>query len=274
MAGFDSLVVLEGPAPEQKVIMKKIGRNELCPCGSGKKYKKCHMGREEELLVEEDVSIEEVGKQIAALPEVHYGRAREFLDGLDLKALTGSQMGVRFIDLDGYKALIPFGHGQGSRKESSSGGVFINLYKTWNADPNHVYLAISKDIDDSSLAHLMTHVLDYFGGTKLMPGTLEALALEVGIPVDHLEHTDEFGRWLMYLVDRFEITLDADDTIVAYLYDKDILLRGQEVHEKNTFVLKTKSDRILRYLSEHSEEVDTLIKDLPGYIGPRKQGEP
>ena len=21
---------------------KKIGRNELCPCGSGKKYKRCH----------------------------------------------------------------------------------------------------------------------------------------------------------------------------------------------------------------------------------------
>ena len=21
---------------------KKIGRNELCPCGSGKKYKQCH----------------------------------------------------------------------------------------------------------------------------------------------------------------------------------------------------------------------------------------
>ena len=22
---------------------KKIGRNELCPCGSGKKYKRCHV---------------------------------------------------------------------------------------------------------------------------------------------------------------------------------------------------------------------------------------
>jgi len=54
---------------------------------------------------------------------------------------------------------------------------------------------------------------------------------------------------------------------------KGILLRGKDVHEKNPFVLKTKSDRILRYLSEHSEEVDALIRDLPGYIGPRKQGE-
>ncbi len=30
----------EEPAPEQAV--KKVGRNDPCPCGSGKKYKKCH----------------------------------------------------------------------------------------------------------------------------------------------------------------------------------------------------------------------------------------
>ena len=34
-------------APPQKIRQpmradKKIGRNEPCPCGSGKKYKKCH----------------------------------------------------------------------------------------------------------------------------------------------------------------------------------------------------------------------------------------
>lgn len=29
---------------------KKIGRNDLCPCGSGKKYKKCHWGTEDELM--------------------------------------------------------------------------------------------------------------------------------------------------------------------------------------------------------------------------------
>ena len=33
--------------PQRKAIQpiqveKKIGRNESCPCGSGKKYKKCH----------------------------------------------------------------------------------------------------------------------------------------------------------------------------------------------------------------------------------------
>lgn len=29
---------------------KNIGRNEKCPCGSGKKYKKCHLGTKEELI--------------------------------------------------------------------------------------------------------------------------------------------------------------------------------------------------------------------------------
>ena len=33
----------ESSAPAQPVIAKeKVGRNDLCPCGSGKKYKKCH----------------------------------------------------------------------------------------------------------------------------------------------------------------------------------------------------------------------------------------
>ncbi|WKZ83287.1 MAG: preprotein translocase subunit SecA [Acidimicrobiia bacterium] len=31
-----------GPVKKQAVAEGKVGRNELCPCGSGKKYKKCH----------------------------------------------------------------------------------------------------------------------------------------------------------------------------------------------------------------------------------------
>jgi len=33
------------PTPEQKTVVRegpKVGRNDPCPCGSGKKYKKCH----------------------------------------------------------------------------------------------------------------------------------------------------------------------------------------------------------------------------------------
>lgn len=35
--------------PAKKTVLK-IGRNDPCPCGSGKKFKNCHMGRENELL--------------------------------------------------------------------------------------------------------------------------------------------------------------------------------------------------------------------------------
>ena len=27
---------------KRRIISKKVGRNEPCPCGSGKKYKQCH----------------------------------------------------------------------------------------------------------------------------------------------------------------------------------------------------------------------------------------
>jgi len=32
----------ESDAPAQRVVGEKVGRNDPCPCGSGKKYKKCH----------------------------------------------------------------------------------------------------------------------------------------------------------------------------------------------------------------------------------------
>lgn len=35
--------------------MAKIGRNEKCPCGSGKKYKKCCLGKDEQLKVKRPV---------------------------------------------------------------------------------------------------------------------------------------------------------------------------------------------------------------------------
>ena len=37
---INDLEILLNP-PKQKRTEKKIGRNDPCPCGSGKKYKKC-----------------------------------------------------------------------------------------------------------------------------------------------------------------------------------------------------------------------------------------
>jgi hypothetical protein len=253
--------------------MKKAGRNDLCPCGSGMKFKKCHWGREDELPVNgaEHLTAEEMGSKIAALPSVGYGRAKAMADGLNMVELTGKRVGIKYVDLKEYVDLGFLGSGHDEAEEGRGGGIFVNPYKTRKADPDHVYLAVSPDIDDSVLIHQLAHVLTHLGDTGQAPGTLDGLGLEVGIPVDHLEHPDEFGYWLDYLQKKFEVVPDADDSIILYLYRNGKLIKTSEIGEKNGMVLRAKSERIFRFLGEHSEEIDGIIKGLAGYIGPRKQ---
>jgi hypothetical protein len=234
------------------------------------------MGKEEELNLFGigETSIDQAGARITALPAVRHGRCQEIMDGLDIKALTGSDMGIKFVDLESYGGLDLFGNRQMIAGRDREGGIFVNIHKTVRADPDHVYVAVSKNIDDSSLIHQLAHVLDYLGGSRLMPGTLEPLAFELDIPVEHLEHTEQFGYWLSYLAEKFHVTPDADDTIIMYLYDKGLLLNGAEIQGKNGFILKSKSDRILRFLKKHREEVDSLIRTRPGYIGPAAGKKP
>jgi uncharacterized protein YecA (UPF0149 family) len=43
---FDNFIDYEEQPAEQYIrAERKIGRNEPCPCGSGKKYKKCCMNK-------------------------------------------------------------------------------------------------------------------------------------------------------------------------------------------------------------------------------------
>jgi len=42
MAGLQFIGGEESSAPKQVLAGAKVGRNDPCPCGSGKKYKKCH----------------------------------------------------------------------------------------------------------------------------------------------------------------------------------------------------------------------------------------
>ncbi len=63
--------------------LTKVGRNDPCPCGSGKKFKKCHLGREGDLYLRKSETLDpEAGKKICALPEVRYGRSREIIEAL------------------------------------------------------------------------------------------------------------------------------------------------------------------------------------------------
>jgi len=251
--------------------MEKIGRNDPCPCGSGKKFKKCHMGSENEMILDGIGEIStEMSASITGLPEVSYGRSREMADALNIEELTGNAIGIKCVDLKKYTNLIIFGGTHRKMSEGKSGGVFINLYKTMKTDPDNIYLAISRNIDDSTLIHELAHVLDYLGGSKLMPGTLQPLSFESGTPVDHLEHPEEFGYWLDYLKKRFDVQSDADDAVISYLFENGLLIKGEEIHKKNIMLLKSKSDRIFRFLNEKSQEIDVLIRNLPGYIGARK----
>ncbi len=248
--------------------MKKIGRNELCPCGSGKKFKNCHLGKEDEMIQDgmSDFS-EDMSARITSLKKVAYGRSREILDALDIEKLTGSPMGVKFIDLNEYDQLDLFGRQPAQGRKGGKGGVVINILKTQKTDADNIYVAISPGIEDHVLVHELAHVLDFLGGSKLMPGIATPLSFELGVPVEHLEHLHEFCYWLTYLQEKFNVQLDADDTIISYLYKNDMLVKGEDIIKQDTFILKTKSERLLKFLSDNSAEIDALICELPGYIG-------
>ena len=250
--------------------MKKIGRNDPCPCGSGKKFKNCHLGKEGGLTLEGMGEFSpEMSAEITTLPNVWYGRSREITGALDIKQLTGVAAGVKFIDLNEYKGLEMFDQRAGGKEKEGTGGIFVNVLKTKTTDPDNVYIAISPQIGDSALVHQLAHLLDYLGGSKLMPGLAKPLSFDMGIPVEHIEHPHEFGYWLDYLQDKFDVQMDADDSIISYLYKHDMLIKGTDIERQDQLILKSKSDRIMRFLSENSAEIDALIRELPGYIGSR-----
>lgn len=44
LAVMDPVLKIENPGRTNAVAVQKVGRNKPCPCGSGKKYKRCHGG--------------------------------------------------------------------------------------------------------------------------------------------------------------------------------------------------------------------------------------
>ncbi len=248
----------------------KIGRNDTCPCGSGKKFKKCHLGRERELLLHEMSRFpEEESRKITSLPRVSYGRSSELIGSLDIKKLTGREVGIRFIDLDQYQGLSSIKDEASVKEKRGPGSVVVNVHKTELTDPDNIYIAISEDVPESVLVHQISHVMDYLAGSGIIPGTMEALSYELDLPVEHLEHPREFGYWLDYLGKEFEIAPDADDAIILYLFRHEMLIPAADILRMDESALKIKSSAMLRFLAERRNELDELIRDLPGYIGPR-----
>lgn len=250
--------------------MKTPGRNEPCPCGSGKKFKHCHLGKEDQLQQDSLAHFSnEMSEAITRLPQVWYGRTREILDNLDIRTLTGVQGGIRFIDLNQYQELQFEARDALPPETRGRGSVLVNILKTRESDPGNVYVAISPDIEDSALIHQIAHVLDFLGGSRLMPGLAKPLSYDLGIPTEHLEHPHEFGYWLDWLQQTFQVRPDADDAIIGFLYEKNMLIKGADIQVQDRLLLKTKSDRIMKFLGENSAEIDDRIRELPGYIGSR-----
>lgn len=58
-------------------MSKKIGRNDLCPCGSGKKYKQCCWGKPRTLKTQHKVTVLSKPKQPPNLMNRAFGEAIE-----------------------------------------------------------------------------------------------------------------------------------------------------------------------------------------------------
>ena len=246
--------------------MIKIGRNDPCPCGSGKKFKKCHMGREEELVLNRLEHLPpEAGEQIVALPEVDYGPTREILDRLDFPKLTRTVVGVKCIDLASYLALGYVAREAPENLDRISAGQMVNPYKTMQADPNHIYLAISPGISGSTLLHQLAHALDYLAGSRINPALARPLSMELELPSELIEHPQEFGYWFQFLVNEFGVEPDAEDAIVVYLYEKGYLLPGAVIKGENFEVLQATVKRTLEFIKDHRDEIDEHIRTRPGY---------
>ncbi len=248
--------------------MIKPGRNDPCPCGSGKKFKRCHLGREGELYLRKNEPLDqEAGQQICRLPEVYYGRSKKIIKSLIEEGHLEGSLTIKCIDLEAYRNLGVSGQEIPAKSLTESSGIMVNPNKTRESDPNHIYLAITPKIQDSTLIHQVAHVLDFLKGSRQQPGSYQQKSLETGIPIEHLDHTQEFGYWLDLLMNRFKVELDAEDAIVSYLYQNKLLFTTEEIKTQDMTTLIFRSKQILDFLITHKAEINSLIKGKAGYIG-------
>lgn len=245
----------------------KVGRNDPCPCGSGKKFKNCHLGRESELLGEvfKPDTAESAGK-ISGLPPCRNQRAQEIAAGLNLTSIAGKTYQLKLVDLAAYQALNLEGK-KDQLAPPGEGGVFINPNKTRSLEPDTLYLALSPKCDESTILHQFAHALDLISGSRLPVGQGQELAAELELPPELLEHPQEFGDILTGLAGKFDVTLDADDEIVAYLAERQLLLPGKTIRDGKQKEVTAAITKAITTLSDNKAEIDARIKNRPGYTG-------
>ncbi len=244
-----------------------IGRNDPCPCGSGQKFKRCHMGREKDLVTDklaQDPA--QVALAITKLPACQHPRAAEMAASLQITSPAGKALTIKLVDLGAYAQLQT---GAQDAPRGGSGGVLINPNKTRVLDPEHIYIALSRDADDSTVIHQLAHAVDMITGSCLPPGKAAELAQQSGVPSEFLEHPQEFGDKLMELATEFGVELDAEDEIVAFLAERQMLLPGRLIAKAETAELVAEAEKSLRLLTDSKDEINARIENRAGYVGPQ-----
>lgn len=245
--------------------LKNVGRNDPCPCGSGKKFKRCHLGREQELLsgmLEPDPA--EIGRATAGLPPLDHKRAWEMADKLQLKSAAGKEIRIKLVDIGAYQGISPKAQ---SSAPAVPEGVLISPQKTKPFDPGHIYIALSPQAGDSTLIHQLAHAADYVEGSGLHPGIAQALSEKTRVPAEILEHSQEFGDRLIALSEQYAVDLDAEDEIVAFLARRQLLLPGKLIATSQGQELTAAAEKLLRFMQENQEEIDARIRNRQGYLG-------
>ncbi len=93
-----------------KRAVPKIGRNQLCPCGSGKKYKKCCYGKDQELLGDSSPFEGLTMTQVRESPElVDSSEIIDTMRAYELKKLNISKLKNRDQLFSAYHRSLSFG---------------------------------------------------------------------------------------------------------------------------------------------------------------------
>ncbi len=244
---------------------KNVGHNEPCPCGSGKKYKHCHLGRESEIIdARVNLDVVEAAERIRGLPPADHSRAALMAATLELVDRGNKPVTIELVDLEAYQALNLGGAGE---RTAAIGGMVINPAKTEKLAPQSVYLALSPRIGDAELVHLFAHVVDLVMGSRLPLGRGLELAARFELPLEFLEHCQEFGDALVQLAERFAVQLDADNEVIAFLARARMLLPGAVLAAGDRGVLERGVSAALMFLKDHQADLDALLRSRPGYTG-------
>jgi SEC-C motif-containing protein len=242
-----------------------IGRNDPCPCGSGQKFKRCHLGQEKDLITDKlTQDPAQVAVAITKLPVCDHPRAAEMAASLEITSPAGKALSIKLVDLKAYAGLQT---GAQDAPRAASGGVLINPNKTRILDPEHIYVALSSDADDSTVIHQLAHAVDMISGSSLPPGKAAEIAQNSGVPSEFLEHPQEFGDKLMELAEKFGVELDAEDEIVAFLAERKMLLPGRLIAKADTQELTSEAEKTLSLLNDSKDEITARIKNRAGYVG-------